>query len=166
MQPLRSLPTRLVTCPPPWCQDEYSEAPTSYSPEPFQLRFHHVRSRDTSLWDALHNLAELNDRGVQDRILPICREIYTAYHSEAGDEQFYGVPVKLLRKFGEISLRVLHRVWDLHLAYTTTPHISGHEPGYGPGLFSDSFYATMRDVVLKRLHTRLCRAQLERALAA
>ncbi|KAH7011466.1 hypothetical protein EDB80DRAFT_876127 [Ilyonectria destructans] len=111
-------------------------------------------------------MAELNDRGVQDRILPICREIYTAYHSEADGEQFYGVPVKLLRKFGEISLRVLHRVWDLHLAYTTTPYVPGHEPGYGPGLFSDNFFATMRDVVLKRLHTRLCRAQLERALAA
>ncbi|KAH7148462.1 hypothetical protein EDB81DRAFT_932869 [Dactylonectria macrodidyma] len=151
MQPQGILPSELVTCHPVWCPP-----PNVHAPKPFPLRFPHVRSRETSLWDALRDIDEINDRTLQERILPLCREMEAAYHYEDGQKRVHGMPVELVRKFGEISIRLLRRVWDMHLAYTTTPHVPGYEPGYGgdlgPGFFDSSFNATLRDVVMKRLH--------------
>ncbi|KAF7542918.1 hypothetical protein G7Z17_g11154 [Cylindrodendrum hubeiense] len=103
MPPLQSLPTRLVTCIPPWCPQQDSGPATSHSPEPFHLRFRHIPNQETSIWDALHDMAELNDHTLQGRILLISREIESAYHEDG--EQVHGMPVALARKFGETSLR-------------------------------------------------------------
>ncbi|KAH7149210.1 hypothetical protein B0J13DRAFT_662994 [Dactylonectria estremocensis] len=145
------LPSELVTSHPAWIPP-----PAVHGPDPFPLRFPHVRSSNTSLWDALHDMDDINNRALQERILPLCREMEAAYHYEAGEKRAHGMPVALVRKFGETSIRLLRRVWDMHLAYTTTPHVPGVEPGYGgdlgPGFFDSSFNIAIRDVVLKRLH--------------
>ncbi|KPM39036.1 hypothetical protein AK830_g7487 [Neonectria ditissima] len=163
MVALQELPTHLETCVPPWYENGGSGQTSPIAPEPFKLRFRHVRSRDTTLWDALRDMPDLNDAGLRERILPACREIWTAYHGEGSGEQMHGVPVALLRKFGEISLRVMHRTWELHLAFTTTPQVPGSDPRY---ISKHEFMAAVRNTVLKRMHIRLIRAQLETALQA
>ncbi|KAF5019137.1 hypothetical protein F66182_8873 [Fusarium sp. NRRL 66182] len=139
-----NLPNKLITCLPPWCEcsNDKANAPESEPvPTPFCLTVPHSIRRQSYLWDVLGNTDDLNDHALKERILPICREIQ--YFQEHDRGQLYGLSKKLVVKYGETAMRVIRRVWDLHLAYTSAPEI----PGGDPGVFDQSTWLTaIRDV--------------------
>ncbi|KAF4977779.1 hypothetical protein FZEAL_5745 [Fusarium zealandicum] len=145
MATIAALPARLTTCLPPWC--EASEQSSSASleseptPKPFALTLPHVLRRNTRLWDVLGDAHLLTDDALKERIIPLCREIddYQGFDHQ----ELYGFSKALVTKYGETSVRVLRRVWDLHLVHIAHPEI----PGDDPGVFDQSVWlAKIRDV--------------------
>ncbi|KAM5380996.1 hypothetical protein ACJZ2D_003305 [Fusarium nematophilum] len=134
------LTSELTTCIPPWCPRTGPD-PLDIPPEHFVPTMPHVLRRTTSLWDVLGDVSQLNDETLQERIVPICREIYE--YQVLDIQRVYGLSRSLLAKYGEVSMRVIRRVWDLHLAYNTKTKV----PGLDPGVFGQSVWlTTLRDV--------------------
>ncbi|KAF5003283.1 hypothetical protein FDECE_10183 [Fusarium decemcellulare] len=150
MAPPPELPSKLTTCLPPWCdasKNEGNSPETEPAPRPFCLTVPHSVRRNTHLWDVLGIIDELSDRALKDHIDPLCREIKEFQKNDK--EQMYGLSKLLVIKYGETAMRVIRRVWDLHLAFNTAPEI----PGDDPGVFGQSeWLSTIRDVVLHRVH--------------
>ncbi|KAM0238358.1 hypothetical protein ACHAP5_008703 [Fusarium lateritium] len=145
------LPSRVVTIIPPWCTmtiDEISNSAESEpNPGPFCLTVPHSLRRGSRLWDVLGNTDEFDNRSLKRRIAPICDEI--RYYQENDEDELYGLSKSIVIKYGETALRVIRRVWDLHLVYNHKPKI----PGNDPGVFDQSTWlATIRDTVLYRMH--------------
>ncbi|WZH43876.1 hypothetical protein QYS62_004887 [Fusarium acuminatum] len=145
------LPPKLVTIFPPWCTvttDEISNAAESEpAPSPFCLTVPHSLRRGSHLWEILGNTDGFDNRSLKRRIAPVCEEI--RYYQENDKNELYGLSKSVVIKYGETALRVLRRVWDLHLVYNHKPKI----PGNDPGVFDQSTWlATIRDTVLYRMH--------------
>lgn len=153
-------PSKLVTAYPPWCQDPGGQNPEP-TPKPFALTLPHVIRRNTDLYMAVGDMDDLTDRALKDRLIPLCRELQE--YQERDREQLHGLSQALVAKYGETSIRVIRRTWDLYLVLTTTPEI----PGDDPGIFEQTeWLAGIRRVVLYRMHVRLLRDQLDSAIAA
>ncbi|RSM09449.1 hypothetical protein CEP52_004077 [Fusarium oligoseptatum] len=153
-------PSKLVTAYPPWCEDVDGKDPEA-TPKPFALTLPHVIRRNTQLYKAIGEMDDLTDNALKERLIPLCREMQE--HQENDEEQVHGLSKALVAKYGECSIRVIHRTWDLYLALTTTAEI----PGDDPGIFDQTeWLAAIRRVVLAQMHIRLLRDQLDSAIAA
>lgn len=156
------LPSKLVTV--PWCEalnvEAYSRR-SEPSPVPFALTVPHAIIRNTHLYNQLRYAEELDNRSLKDVIGPLCEEI--AQYQKQDNNEMYGLSKTIVIKYGETSLRVIRRMWDLNLVYNSRPEIPGDIPlVFAQGTWS----ATLRDTVLYRMHVRLLRNQLNNALAA
>ncbi|KAF9768682.1 hypothetical protein IL306_013994 [Fusarium sp. DS 682] len=143
-----ALPTKLVTI--PWCEslniEAYSRKPEP-SPEPFSLTVPHAIIRNTHLYNQLRYSEELDNRSLKDIIDPLCEEI--AHYQTHDKNEMHGLSKTIVIKYGETSLRVIRRIWDLNLVYSSRPEI----PGDLPTTFARGTWAgTLRDTVLYRMH--------------
>ena len=153
-------PSKLVTAYPPWCEDVGSQNPEP-TPQPFALTLPHVIRRNTDLYKAIGEMDDLTDKALKERLIPLCCELQE--YQEQDQEQVHGLSKALVAKYGECSIRVMRRTWDLYLALTTAPEI----PGDDPGIFDQTeWLSSIRRVVLYRMHVRLLRDQLDNAIAA
>ncbi|RBR22097.1 uncharacterized protein FIESC28_04602 [Fusarium coffeatum] len=147
MAPPPPLPKRLITITPPWCEGADVANALEPTPEPFPLTVPHSTRRHTRLYDELRNYDELDNRALKNRVDALCAEIL--YWQEHDTETLHGLSKTIVIKYGETALRVIRRVWDLHLCYSHSPEI----PGDDPGPFDQSTWlATIRDTVLYRSH--------------
>ncbi|KAJ4157519.1 hypothetical protein NW754_009163 [Fusarium falciforme] len=119
-------PSKLVTAYPPWCEDVGSQNPEP-TPQPFALTLPHVIRRNTDLYKAIGEMDDLTDKALKERLIPLCRELQE--YQEQDQEQIHGLSKAIVAKYGECSIRVMRRTWDLYLALTTTPEIPGDDPG-------------------------------------
>ncbi|KAJ4267667.1 hypothetical protein NW762_003781 [Fusarium torreyae] len=144
------LPSKLLTCLPPWCEgaDDEANSPESQpAPIPFCLTVPHSVLRKTTLWDELGNTDDLNNRGLKIRIENVCREI--EHYQQHDDRELHGLSRTIIIKYGETAIRVMRRAWDLYLVHNSSPEI----PGGDPGVFDQSTWlSTIRDTVLYRMH--------------
>lgn len=161
MTPPPKLPKRLVTITPPWCEGAEASNTLEPPPSPFALTVPHSTRRHTHLYDELRDIDELANRALKNRVDSLCAEI--VYWQENDHETLYGLSKTIVILYGEAALRVIRRLWDLHIVYNHCPKI----PGNDPGPFDQSTWlATIRDTVLYRMHVKLLRNQLDNALAA
>ncbi|RSL55919.1 hypothetical protein CEP54_009147 [Fusarium duplospermum] len=119
-------PLKLVTAYPPWCEDTDGKDPEP-TPQPFALTLPHVIRRNTHLYKVIGDMDDLTDKALKERLFPLCRELQDS--QEQDQEQLHGLSKSLVAKYGECSIRVIRRTWDLYLALTTTPEIPGDDPG-------------------------------------
>ncbi|GKU00403.1 hypothetical protein FLAG1_02521 [Fusarium langsethiae] len=149
MAPPPELPKKLVTITPPWCEGAEAANALGPAPIPFPLTVPHSTRRHTRLYDELHDIDELDNRGLKNRVDTLCAEI--VYWQENDTATLHGLSKTIVIKYGETALRVIRRIWDLHLVYNHAPKI----PGDDPGPFDQSTWlATIRDTVLYRMHVK------------
>ncbi|EGU82807.1 hypothetical protein FOPG_03044 [Fusarium oxysporum f. sp. conglutinans race 2 54008] len=142
------LPSKLVTV--PWSEglnvEAYSRRPEP-SPGPFALTVPHAIIRNTHLYNQLRYAKELDNRSLKDVIGPLCEEI--AQYQKQDSNEMYGLSKTIVIKYGETSLRVIRRMWDLSLVYNSRPEI----PGDIPLVFAQGTWSgTLCDTVLYRMH--------------
>ncbi|KAI8725397.1 hypothetical protein NCS52_00110700 [Fusarium sp. LHS14.1] len=139
-------PSKFVTAYPPWCEDIGSQNPEP-TPKPFALTLPHVIRRNTHLYRTIGEMDDLTDKALKERLIPLCRELKE--YQEQDQEQVHGISKALVTKYGECSIRVMCRTWDLYLALTTTPEIPGDDPGI---LEQTEWLSSIRRVVLYHMH--------------
>ncbi|RKK77021.1 hypothetical protein BFJ69_g6525 [Fusarium oxysporum] len=142
------LPSKLVTV--PWSEglnvEAYSRR-SEPSPGPFALTVPHAIIRNTHLYNQLRYAKELDNRSLKDVIGPLCEEI--AQYQKQDSNEMYGFSKTIVIKYGETSLRVIRRMWDLNLVYNSRPEI----PGDIPLVFAQGTWSgTLCDTVLYRMH--------------
>ncbi|KAJ4315347.1 hypothetical protein N0V84_008422 [Fusarium piperis] len=139
-------PSKLVTAYPPWCEDVDASNPEP-APQPFSLTLPHVIRRNTQLYMAIGDMDDLTDKALKERLIPLCRELKE--YQDQDQEQLHGLSRALVAKYGELSIRVIRRTWDLYLVLTTTPEI----PGDDLGIFDQTeWLAGICKVVLYHMH--------------
>ncbi|RGP73402.1 hypothetical protein FLONG3_6348 [Fusarium longipes] len=140
MAPPPELPKKLVTITPPWCEGAEAANALEPVPSPFPLTVPHSTRRHTRLHDELHDIDELENRALKNRVDLLCAEVI--YWQENDTQTLHGLSKTIVIKYGETALRVIRRIWDLHLVYNHSPKI----PGNDPGPFDQSTWlATIRD---------------------
>lgn len=127
---------------------------------PFRITLPPVRRVKTRIWDELDNAFDMTDRTLADRVYTLCLEFSTLQANDT--ESVHGLSKALVAKYGEISIRVIRRVWDYYLAYSDLTEIPNNDYGiFGRG----DWQKALLTVVARRLHVSLCRSQLESALS-
>ncbi|CEI67251.1 hypothetical protein FVEN_g5840 [Fusarium venenatum] len=149
MAPPPDLPKKLVTITPPWCEGAAAANDLGPAPIPFPLTVPHSTRRHTRLYDELRDIDELDNRGLKIRVDALCAEIL--HWQENDTATLHGLSKIIVIKYGETALRVLHRIWDLHLVYNHTPKIPGDDPG---PFDQTTWLTTIRDTVLYRMHVK------------
>ncbi|CAF3560572.1 unnamed protein product [Fusarium graminearum] len=151
MAPPPELPKKLETITPPWC--EGAEAANAEAlgpaPTPFALTVPHSTRRATHLYEELRHVDELDNRHLKTRVDALSEEIL--HWQETDSETIHGLSKVIVIKYGETAIRVIHRVWDLHLVYNRAPKIPGDDAG---PFDQSSWLATIRDTVLYRMHVK------------
>ncbi|KAF4341352.1 hypothetical protein FBEOM_4701 [Fusarium beomiforme] len=146
--PPPELPSRLVTV--PWCE-VINPGAHSHKSEPspghFRLTVPHAIIRNTHLYNQLRYSEELDNRSLKDIIDPLREEI--AYHQAHDKNEMYGLSKTIVIKYGETSLRIIRRIWDLNLVYSSRPEV----PGDLSFTFAERTWAgTLRDTVMYHMH--------------
>ncbi|KAM0432337.1 hypothetical protein ACHAPT_004879 [Fusarium lateritium] len=137
MAPPPEFPSKLVTAFPPWSEGSEENNAPEPTPQPFNLTLPHVIRRNTHLYKSLGDMDDLTDQALKERLIPLCRELQE--FQEKDQEQIHGLSKALVAKYGELSVRVIRRAWDLNLALTTT---TAEFPGDDGGIFDQTAWLT------------------------
>ncbi|KAF5699882.1 hypothetical protein FMUND_14560 [Fusarium mundagurra] len=142
------LPSNLVTV--PWSEalnDEVDSRGSESSSGPFALTVPHAIIRNTHLYNQLRYAEDLDNRSLKNVIASLCSEI--AHYQKQDNNEMYGLSKTIVIKYGETSLRVIRRMWDLNMVYNSRPEV----PGDIPLVFAQGTWSgTLRDTVLYRMH--------------
>lgn len=118
----------------------------------------YVSPATNPLLAVVHRVPILSDELALSAIGPLCKDIALAIKNEEDPQQrLHGVPIELIRKYGEYAQQTLKSIWTLHLALSTTPLIKDdpRDP------FSrNGFWKVIRDVHIIRVQRSVARAQL------
>ncbi|KAF4452733.1 hypothetical protein F53441_4444 [Fusarium austroafricanum] len=129
---LLGLPLKLVTVRFEDADNKSNFHESEPPPGSFCLTVPHAMRRNTHLWEEIGNTDDLDNSALKKRIGPICEEV--AYYQKHDKDKMYGLPKTIVIKYGETALRVIHRVWDLNLVYSSRVEIPGNDAGdFGPG---------------------------------